>query len=203
MKTVFIYALKDPRDGAVRYIGKAKDPRYRFRAHLGSEPGTHKAHWIRQLKDLELIPSMEILDEVPESQWEFFERAYIKVYRESGAALTNITDGGDGGATTTGKKWSLERRMAAKGRKHPPRSPEWCAAISAAKIGRPGHSHTLETREAMSVIMSGRKYPPRSPEVCANMSRAMKGVPKSPESIAARTGKSRGPYKNKVEAPNV
>lgn len=166
MKTVFIYALKDPRDGAVRYIGKANDPSFRFRRHLRAVEGTHKANWIRQLRGLSLIPVLEILDEIPRSQWEFFERAYIKVYRESGALLTNLTKGGDGVEISCPV---VLARMAAKrrGSKH---SPEIRRKMSEAQTGEKNH------RFGKPGTNLGRKF---SPEHCANISRGkMGGRPK-------------------------
>lgn len=142
LQTVFIYALKDPRDGAVRYIGKAKDPRRRLYLHLREaqrgENHTHKNCWVRSLLLSGENPGLEILDEVPDWQQNFFERAYIKVYREAGTKLTNLTDGGDGGATTTGRKLSPEQCAAISARnKGVPKTTEHRAALSAALIGRP------------------------------------------------------------------
>lgn len=35
--TTFIYMLLDPTTGDVRYVGKANDPKNRYRAHLGKD----------------------------------------------------------------------------------------------------------------------------------------------------------------------
>lgn len=176
MKTVFIYALKDPRDGAVRYIGKAKDPKRRLYLHLReAKKGkikTHKNYWVGLLLSLGETPEMELLDQVPDFQQNFFERAYIKVYRELGTKLTNLTDGGDGGATTTGRKLSPERCAAISARnKGVPKTLEHRAALSSALIGRPvpegkacrggrkpGFKQTEDTKAKISATRKTRVY---------------------------------------------
>lgn len=173
METVFIYALKDPRNGAVRYIGKSKNPEKRMRGHLRSKPGTHKAHWIMELTAIGITPLLEILDRVPETQWEFFECAYIKVYREAGAKLTNGTEGGDGISNPSREvrekiSVSLSGEKNPNFGKHP--SPEWCAAISAAKTG---HRNSPEHCAAISAAQTGVSF---TPERCAAVSARMKGA---------------------------
>lgn len=196
MKTVFIYALKDPRDGAVRYIGKTETPKGRMRAHLRSKQGSHKAHWILQLKALGVVPEMEILDEVPDSQWEFFERAYIKVYKEFGACLTNMTPGGDiCGPLFLGHKHSEDsKRRISEGVTGNglgvPKTPEHRAKLSRSLMGVPheegrGHGHgrpkgfkiSEEQKKAISAAQTGRIH---SPEEIA-------------KGIAKRTGQKRTP----------
>lgn len=96
--TTFIYALKDPNTNNVRYIGKANDPYVRFRHHLIKcrDKNTHKRNWINKLKDDNLKPILEILDEVPIDNWQKYEKMYIKKYLNDGCDLMNYTDGGDG-----------------------------------------------------------------------------------------------------------
>jgi len=58
MITTFIYALKDPTDNKVRYIGKANDPHKRYGDHLnsGRDKNTHKRNWINNLRQEKLKP---------------------------------------------------------------------------------------------------------------------------------------------------
>ena len=58
------------------------------------------------------------------------------------------------------------------GRKMPPRTPEWCAAQSAAMTGRKASD---ETRAKMSASGLGRKKPPRTPEWSSAQSAAKTG----------------------------
>jgi len=99
VKTTFLYTLSDPRTGEIRYLGKSDHPFKRLTIHrLDLRTQTHKVNWIRSLREAGLTPLMEILDEVPESQWEFWEREYIRVFRATGVRLTNQAEGGEGGA---------------------------------------------------------------------------------------------------------
>ena len=72
METTFIYALIDPRTGAIRYVGKADDPEYRLSQHLiddGREK-SYKASWIRSLRAQGLRPLIRIIDEVLGTEWQ-------------------------------------------------------------------------------------------------------------------------------------
>lgn len=91
----FIYALFDPQDDEPRYIGKTKEPETRFKAHCYGSNRTHSSRWIQSLKRVGLKPKMVIIEDgLSEDQWPEREQFWIAHYRESGANLTNITDGG-------------------------------------------------------------------------------------------------------------
>jgi len=79
LKTTFIYALKELAPGEffstkIRYIGKANDPYKRFEQHARCREKSHLGSWIRSLLGRGLSLQLEVLDEVPSSQWEFFDR---------------------------------------------------------------------------------------------------------------------------------
>lgn len=60
-----IYALIDPRDNTIRYIGKSDDVKYRYYQHLHSiGGGRQERQWIRELKILELVPALRILETI-------------------------------------------------------------------------------------------------------------------------------------------
>lgn len=63
----FIYALIDPRDKAVRYVGCTLDMRQRYSAHLSaleqSEGNRRRCEWVRELRALNLRPEMLLLDQ--------------------------------------------------------------------------------------------------------------------------------------------
>lgn len=129
-ETTFIYALKDPDTGIIRYIGKANNPVLRWVGH--SKQATRRngrapvCHWIRKLHALGKIPSLEVLDEVPRSEWEFWEREYIRLFRAIAVRpLLNVSEGGDGGIT----------------------------------FGFQGHKHTSAARRKMSLALAGEKHP--------------------------------------------
>lgn len=100
-KNTFIYALRDPRDYTVRYIGKSNDPEARLQAHMKDKKSNPiKTRWIDELLAEKLEPELEILENVVLDEWQEAEIKWIAKGREEGWPLTNITDGGDG--TTAG-----------------------------------------------------------------------------------------------------
>ena len=93
----FIYSLEFP-EGNVRYIGKTKDIKKRYRGHI-DKVNTHVSHknsWIKSLLSKGEVPIMNIVDTVPDKEWQFWEEHYIWLYRSFGFDLTNSTFGGDG-----------------------------------------------------------------------------------------------------------
>lgn len=179
MNTVFIYALKEPDTGRIRYIGKTSDPGFRLRRHIAqARKGLEKyrkVRWIRSLLDRGIEPAMEMIDETSESEWPMLEAAYIQFYRDEGCDLVNSTCGGEGfGAVNHNfrRNFSLETRqkisLAGKGRKH---SLETRKKMSASRLGKRltedwrkniGDGHrgkrlSLEHRQKLSVAHIGNK----------------------------------------------
>lgn len=64
-KSYQIYALIDPRDNAIRYVGLSVDADERFISHL-HDPNANlpKARWIRELRQEGLSPIMQILETI-------------------------------------------------------------------------------------------------------------------------------------------
>ena len=74
-RTTYIYALRDPRDGQVYYVGKSNVPRLRYMAHLeDKDTNAHKAAWIDDLAAAGFKPQMDILEAVPLSEWQQAEK---------------------------------------------------------------------------------------------------------------------------------
>jgi group I intron endonuclease len=98
MKTTFIYALKCPLMGEIRYIGKSDNPKERFRKHItrSFKKSNHRECWIQSLLESGKKPELEILDEVNFEFWASLEAAYIQFYTELGFPLVNSTLGGEG-----------------------------------------------------------------------------------------------------------
>lgn len=171
MNTAFIYALNDPNRqhlGKTRYIGKAKDPYSRYEYHVtkGLKERNYKCNWIKSLLAIGQNPVLEIIDEVPEAEWQLWEREWIRLYRALGFELTNETDGGEGLCNPSAE--TRARMSAAKsGEKHPNfgkyHSSETRARMSAAQVGSKNHrfgkSHSIETRAKMSAARAGEKHP--------------------------------------------
>lgn len=100
MEKVFIYYLSDIQ-GNIRYVGKTKNiPRKRLYKHIEeckSDKPTHKINWIKSLLNKGERPIIEVVDEVPEQEWQFWEEYWISQFRQWGFNLTNLTNGGQGG----------------------------------------------------------------------------------------------------------
>jgi len=95
-----IYGLKDPNTGEVRYVGKSEQGSMRWVEHIkpsSLKGDNHKSRWIKGLVDVDQYPEMIVL-EILKSKEELFnaEAKWVAHYRNIGAPLTNITDGGDG-----------------------------------------------------------------------------------------------------------
>lgn len=90
-----IYTLSDPRTGLVLYVGKSNDPKQRYRRHIYENKVTRKGSWIKSLILNGLMPVMDVIDSIPVSDWEFYEKQYIKMYKACGANLLNMNEGGN------------------------------------------------------------------------------------------------------------
>src|SRR3990167_2852391 len=103
----YIYGLVDPRNGKMRYVGKADDPIKRLRLHLNEKRHCHRVHWIQSLLRQNLKPVLVIIQSVPIYDWQEWEKYWIEMHREAGYDLVNNTDGGDG---VSGLKHNLQTR---------------------------------------------------------------------------------------------
>lgn len=90
----FIYELIDPCTELVRYVGKTKNPKKRYKSHLYSsrKKRTHKECWINSLLTKGLKPVMRIKTVAEKNIINECEIDMISKY----ANLTNATRGGDG-----------------------------------------------------------------------------------------------------------
>ena len=99
MKNTYIYTLIDPITNEIRYVGKAIKPKNRLVEHIReskkkSHNPSHKKNWIKGLLSKNKTPKIEILDEVPSNEWEFWETYWISQLKCWGFKLTNISPGG-------------------------------------------------------------------------------------------------------------
>lgn len=150
MSTTFIYVLKEPDTGEIRYVGKADDPERRLYGHLrdAKRETNHKSNWIRLLFGRGLEPVLEIVDEVLEEYWQQWEVAWMEFYRAEGCNLVNTNQGGEGGPSGRHRVHSLEtRKKMSLARVGMRLSSEHKNNISAALIGRAGMACSLETKK--------------------------------------------------------
>lgn len=153
---VTIYALIDPNDQQIRYVGKTKHcPEKRLQNHLYEKSKTHKCNWIKSLNGE--VPELLILDIVSENNWIFWEQYWISQCKSWGFKLTNATIGGEGGS---GLKHSEERKQQ----------------ISNMNKGR------IISRETRLKISEGNKGKKKSEEHCKNLSISHQGL--SPSRLA-------------------
>ncbi len=115
---VYIYTLSDNL-GKVRYVGKTKYPKRRLKDHITESKKNktnYKNRWINSLLNINEIPILEIVDEVSNKEWQFWEQFYIQLFKSWGYKLTNATIGGDGTGhgihnINYGKKLTSEHKM--------------------------------------------------------------------------------------------
>jgi len=147
MKTTFIYALKEPETGEIRYVGKSNDPKKRLEDHMSCQGNHHRACWVKNLKHRGLRPILEVIDEIPLEYWRQLEVAYISFYREQGCDLVNGTLGGDGLQDPTPE---VRKKMSESkaGKNHPlygtKASPETRKKMSEARLGEKHHFYGIK-----------------------------------------------------------
>jgi len=100
MNTVFIYSLatKEEPDN-IKYIGKADVINERFTRHLQPyylKEKSHKNNWLKKELKQGNNPIIEFIDEVPKSEWGYWEKFWINQFKQWGFKLTNLSDGGEG-----------------------------------------------------------------------------------------------------------
>jgi group I intron endonuclease len=186
---VNIYALVDPCDNQVRYVGWCVDIEKRLKYHLSASSlknNTHKNFWIKQLLSLNLNPRIELLEIVSSLTYQEKEREWIAFYgREN---LTNGTDGGEG---SLGRETQIETRnkisSSNKGKipwnKGIPWSEEIKSKNSLSHIGQEppnkGVPMSEDQKHKLSVSKKGKPSP-------------IKGIPMSEEAKNNKRGKKRG-----------
>jgi hypothetical protein len=90
-----IYALIDPRDRTVRYIGAAKNLRERFKQHRKQSNSPAVRRLVQELLEHDLSLQIETLA-MPEGRyWDLCEVAWIRAVRGA-FKLFNVSPGGEG-----------------------------------------------------------------------------------------------------------
>jgi len=87
-----IYALADPYDQAVRYVGETANVQRRYREHCRGETGVKVAGWVAELKEQGMFPVLLILETDVVGRMAIKREWYwTKMYLMQGAALLNFT----------------------------------------------------------------------------------------------------------------
>lgn len=90
---VYIYELRDPRDGRTYYVGKTSQPRRRLKQHLRDaeeHPSTAKGRWLLSLRVDSVMPRLVVVRRVSAREWQAVEAAAIQDHVKRGSPLTNI-----------------------------------------------------------------------------------------------------------------
>jgi hypothetical protein len=157
-----IYALVDPRNNQVRYIGwTSKELEKRLSQHISevNRFNTHKNNWIKNLFEYDLVPIIQIIEDTIYERRTERESYWIKYYgREN---LTNSTDGGEGKlGSITSPETKIKLSNAFSGEKHPlwgiPMSQETKDKISKSNTGK---KRTEEEKQRRQKRYSGEGNP--------------------------------------------
>lgn len=138
MCKVYIYVLKDPKTGDIRYVGLTRFPVKRLNNEVNYPHTKHLKNWVNSLKSVGLKPTMEIVEESEEGAACGVERKWITEMRSRGCRLINYTDGGERGYKCTD---------------------EYRAAVSASQKGKKRKPLTAEHRKRIGDANRGRKSP--------------------------------------------
>ena len=93
----YIYALTDPRDGEVHYIGVTKNVYTRLEQHVNYTSGTEsKRAWINELEQEGLSPELDVLETIEagldvDLVAQEREKHWIFEFLKSGAPLLNVS----------------------------------------------------------------------------------------------------------------
>jgi len=180
MKIAKVYALIDPRNSHIRYIGgTVRTLEGRLKEHISKarkEPhnNLYSSRWIRSLLKLNLHPIIKLIWVCEGEFYKDEEIFWIAFFRMNGCNLTNLTEGGEG---TLGYKHTEEAKermslshlgnkallgyrhseisllkmsAAAKGKKQP------TAQIEANRLWHTGKKHSQETKDRISSSIKKR-----------------------------------------------
>lgn len=152
MKTTFIYCLREPDTGAIRYVGKSDNPKKRFSEHFRSKERCHRTNWFKSLVERGLKPILEVIDEVPEVYWQQLEIAYVEFFHESGCNLVNGNAGGKGGHSPNDET-RAKKRAASLGTKN--------AMFGKTGVASPTFGRKLSSEERKTVGIAQRNIKER------------------------------------------
>lgn len=116
MKNTFIYTISH--NNKIRYIGKSNNPEKRLKCHIYENSNSHKGNWLKSIIKSGDYPTVEILDEVPIKEWQFWEQYWIEQFKQWGYVLLNVTNGGEGaeGYSHTEKTKQIMRELKLGGK---------------------------------------------------------------------------------------
>lgn len=153
MRTFKIYALLEPDEDVVRYVGMTiTDLRWRLYAHVKKNKRwkTPRELWVKNLLDQGKLPRIKLIEETESKDDAInLERYWINHYRKISGDLLNVADvGPNGGVVCIGTKHTDEHKKkisdATKGKKV---RPETIERIRQYQLNRP-KEHTEKIRQS-------------------------------------------------------
>jgi hypothetical protein len=96
---IFVYALIDPRNNEIKYIGATKEGHDRYKRHIRLyylKKSTLKNNWVKSLLKQNLLPEFVVIEECTEQTLGETEEFYITYFRFLGFKLLNHMNGGYG-----------------------------------------------------------------------------------------------------------
>lgn len=92
-----IYAMLDPRNGELFYIGKTTNTRFRWEGHVRDRRNCERTRRIQQILGNGFSPMMVQLETIPAGDpWAHREKYWIAFAREQGWPICNQSAGGEG-----------------------------------------------------------------------------------------------------------
>jgi len=179
VQTAVIYGLIDPRDGFLKYVGKANNLKVRMYRHVCPSDKSRRSSWLIHLKRLGLRPEVVELEEVPHLEWQECERFWIDSMRQMGCQLLNSTGGGDGVSNVT---LETREKLRAIALARPKPSAETRLKMSLSRLGK-----KMPNRKSAPRPMAG-KGPSYGAEWRRKISESSKGRPR-PDNVLRHLGK--------------
>ena len=87
----YIYALVDPRDDTIRYVGETADPEKRLMRHIMRSKTACMREWIGELRAVDKAPRMRIVEVLDYEYSIIAEQHWIHHYLDLGANLLNTS----------------------------------------------------------------------------------------------------------------
>lgn len=122
-----IYALLCPDTRQVRYIGKANNSVKRLKSHIRDSKtrDTPVYRWFRKLSAENKVPICIVLEVATDGNWQDVEKRLIKEYKNKGAKLLNVAEGGDEPFCSPNQRATNGRNNALSIHSNPKRKQIW------------------------------------------------------------------------------
>lgn len=116
---IYIYTLSCPITGTIKYVGKTNNLKIRYNSHCKDvRHMTKLKSWIKNLTHNGLLPIMEVIDEVPASEWSFWEHYWYWQLRSWGFYLKNERGNIGIGMASVSNETKIKISNTLKGRKN-------------------------------------------------------------------------------------